>query len=281
MDKLYNIPGFLNYIKLNESKSDLVHAVKFENESDILLQSGPVAIDFYILAIKTNPDIAEDKDMATSYMYLDGPEKMLDWDYSEKMNGYALFINAKLLSKHIKEYNFMNYSTHEALFVTVDEKTILLDLFEKAYTEFEKENFSKEVIVSYTALLLSYTHQFYKRQFETRSSIYNKVVADFYGHLDEYFSNEKEIITLPSVNHFAQKANLTSNYFGDLIKHFTSHSPQEHIHRYIIQIAKGKLRQPQLSVSEIAYSMGFEYPTYFTRFFKKETGITPTVFRNQ
>lgn len=281
MEKLYNIPSFLKYLNLNHPKSDFVHAVQFDKEGGILLQSKPVTIDFYILAIKTNVDIPQSEGMATSYVYLDGPDKTLEWNFSQTFSGYGLFINAKLLDKHAKEYNFMNYNSHEALFVTEEEKTILLDLFEKAYNEYQKPNFSKEVIVSYTALLLSYTHQFYERQFETRSKIYNKVVANFYEHLDEYFKKENQEFVLPSVSFFADKANLTANYFGDLIKHFTGNNPNYHIHQYVIQVAKAKLRESDMTVSEIAFSLGFEYPTYFTRFFKKEVGITPTEFRNQ
>ena len=281
MDKLYNIPGFLKYLNLGTPKSDFVHAVQFDSEDRILLQSKPVAIDFYILAIKTNKDIPQSEGMSSSYVYLDGPNKTLEWNFSSSFSGYALFISDKLLAKHAKEYNFMNYNNHEALFVTDEEKAILLDLFEKAHQEYLKTNFSKEVIVSYTALILSYTYEFYKRQFESRSKLYNKVVADFYSQLDTYFNDGSKMLILPSVTYFAQKANLTANYFGDLIKYFTGSSPQEHIHQYIIQIAKSKLRQSNLTISEIAYSLGFEYPTYFTRFFRKETGITPTVFRNQ
>ncbi len=281
MDKIYNIPAFLRYVNNKEPKSDLLHITNYDTEHNTLLQSKPVYIDFYLLALKTNSDIPQSPDMSDTYAYFGRPDRFLEWNFSSMFTGYSMFIHAKLLDKYAREYNFVNYNNHEALFLTPEEKEVILDLFNKANAEYQKENFSKEVIVSYASLILSYVQVFYKRQFDTRSKIYNKVVADFYEQLDEYFNVRKAVIELPSVTFFAEKANLSSNYFGDLIKHFTGQSPQDHIHQYIVRKAKEKLRQTDLSVSEIAYSLGFDYPTYFTRFFRKETGITPTVFRNQ
>lgn len=181
----------------------------------------------------------------------------------------------------MKEYNFSGYNNHEALFLTPEEKKTLEDLFLKAYQEYGKTTFSREVIVSYAALILSYISLFYKRQFDSRSRQYNQVVADFYRHSEEHISEKDELPVLPSVGFFAEKAFLSVNYFGDLIKHYTGQPPQYHIHQSLLQVAKRKLRQTTVPVSEIGYSLGFEYPTYFTRFFKKETGITPLVFRRQ
>lgn len=286
MGKTYNIPDFLKYLDIGGSKNDVLHITQFDEHNNMLMRSKPVRIGFYLLAIKRVVDNniksrPSDDGMSDYYLYADCPNNFLEWDLVPPVSGYGMFIDGKLFGKHVRNYNFMSYDSHEALFLTKEEKNILFDLFTKAYSEFNKEDFSKEVLVSYASLILSYTQTFYKRQFESRSKMYNKVVADFYEHLDDYFNEMKETRELPSVTYFAEKANLSTNYFGDLIKHFTSNSPSDHIHQYIIQIAKTKLRQTDLSVSEIAYTLGFDYPTYFTRFFRKETGITPTEFRNQ
>lgn len=281
-NQTYNIPDFLAYLNIGGIKNEAIHVAHYDEQSKVRLQSKAVTIDFYYLSIKESDSIKKPKDnMSNCYLFLDCPGNELEWDYTLPAFGYSMFVSAKLLDKYAKEYNFMHYNNHEALYLTKEEKGTLLDLFKKAYSEFRKEEFSKEVLVSYSALILSYTQSFYKRQFESRSKIYNKVVSDFYAQLEGYFSKGKDVKELPSVNYFAQKANLSPNYFGDLIKHFTGTSPQEHIHQYIIQQAKHKLRQSTLSISEIGYSLGFDYPTYFTRFFRKETGITPNVFRNQ
>ncbi len=282
MGKIYNIPSFLKYINVKGTDSDMIQVIYYDEHPDILLKSLPAEIDFYLLALKDKIEVQSPvESMSDSYLYLDKPGNKIEWDLKNPFSGYAIFVNEKLLSRTIKDISFADYDRHEALFLTPEEKDTLYDLFSKSYKEYQKENFSKEVLISYTSLIISYTQIYYERQFEARSKIYNKVVADFYQQLDAFLNNENGISELPSVTYFAEKANLSTNYFGDLIKHFTGTSPIDHIHEGIIQIAKSKLRQTKLSVSEIAYSLGFDYPTYFTRFFRQKTGISPKVFRNQ
>lgn len=284
--KIYDIPGFARYINIGDVKSDDLHIAKYDERSDILYKSAPVTIDFYFLSIKSPvaKNVAgtmHDEEASDTYLFLDCPRNTLEWDIDAPVRGYSILVSASHLNKYAKGYNFMYYTNHEALFLTKDEETILWDLFEKAYREFSKEKLPKEVVISYIALILSYTQLFYTRQFDSRSKIYHKVIADFNKNLEDYFNDHKNVKGLPSVAYFAQKANLSPNYFGDLIRHFTGESPLEHIHNQIIQIAKLKLQQTHLSISEISYSLGFDYPTYFSRFFKKKTGIAPRAFRNQ
>ncbi|RKE42588.1 helix-turn-helix domain-containing protein [Sphingobacterium detergens] len=282
MGKKYNIPAFLKYINVKASSNDSIQVIHYDQQKEILLKSDPVELDFYLIAIKNNievqPPIAE---MSASYLFLDRPGNLMEWDLSGPFMGYGIFINEKILKKYAKDYSFTGYNRHEALFLTDRESRILSDLFIKAYDEFCQDGFSEDVLVSYTMLILSYTQNFYERQFQSRSKIYNQVVADFYKELDRYYSAQDGENKMPTVAYFAEKGNLSVNYFGDLIKHFTGKSPLEHIHQYIIQIAKEKLRQTNLTINEIAYDLGFDYPTYFTRFFRTKTGISPKIYRNQ
>ncbi|MCT3844541.1 AraC family transcriptional regulator [Elizabethkingia anophelis] len=282
MSKVYTIATFLKYLNIKGTNSDMIQVVHYDEHPDILLKSPPVQIDFYLLALKENIEVQSPvESMSDAYLYLDKPGNNIEWDLKNPFSGYAIFINEKLLSKTIKDVSFADYNRHEALFLTPEEKETLYDLFSKSYKEYKKENFSKEVLISYTSLILSYAQIYYERQFEARSKVYNKVVADFYQQLEACLNNPDGLSTLQSVTYFAEKANLSANYFGDLIKHFTGTSPIDHIHEGIIQLAKNKLRQTNLSISEIAYSLGFDYPTYFTRFFRQKTGISPKIFRNQ
>ncbi|UBM60826.1 helix-turn-helix domain-containing protein [Marinilongibacter aquaticus] len=280
--KSYNIPEFLKYINVKGGSSDFMQVVHYDEHPDILLKSQPAEIDFYLLALKDKIDIQSPvESMSDSYLYLDRPGNRIEWDLDSPFSGYAILVNEKLLDKTNRDISFAGYDQHEALFLTPEEKDTLYDLFSKSHREYRKENPSREVLISYTLLIISYTRIYYERQFEARSKIYNKVVADFYQQLDALLDSENGLPELPSVTYFAEKANLSTNYFGDLIKHFTGTSPIDHIHEGIIQSAKNKLRRTNLSVSEIAYSLGFGYPTYFTRFFRRKTGISPKVFRNQ
>ncbi|SDD70848.1 helix-turn-helix domain-containing protein [Niabella drilacis] len=282
MIKTYNIPAFLKYLNINASNSDTIQVVFYDEHPEKLLKSIPVKIDFYLLALKDKIEVQSPvEEMSDSYLFLDKPGNTIEWDLKEPFEGFAILISEKLLNKAVKDVSFADYNRHEALFLTKEEKETLYDLFRKAFAEFQKKNSATEVLVSYTSLILSYTQIYYERQFEARSNVYNRVVADFYKQLDNYLNEPNEKSGLPSVAYFAGQANLSTNYFGDLIKHFTGKAPIDHIHEGIIQIAKSRLLKTKLSVGEIAYSLGFDYPTYFTRFFRQKTGISPKVFRNQ
>nr|WP_315247431.1 helix-turn-helix domain-containing protein [uncultured Flavobacterium sp.] len=286
MEKTYNIQDFLSYANIDGYKNNHIHLTQYEEQPNIRKQSASIQIDFYLLAIKLNYDKEQNYgqtklDQSDSFVYLDQPGNHLEWSLSETLSGYHILIDAVVFKKLAREYSFVHYKNHEGLFITKEEENIIIDLFQKAYAEFKKDNFSKDIVLSYASLILSYIQSFYNRQFDTRSKLYNETVANFYKNLEDYYKNDKPANHSPTVSYFAEKANLSSNYFGDMIKHYTGNSPQEHIQQLIVQTAKNKLRNSQLSISEIAYNLGFEYPTYFTRFFKKATGITPNVFRNQ
>ncbi len=283
MSKKYNIPTFLKYINVKGTSNDSIQVVHYDEHKDILLKSEPVELDFYLIAIKSNIDVQPPiEEMSASYLFLDRPGNLLEWDLAGSFLGYGIFISEKLLKKYAKDYTFTGYNRHEALYLTERESRILLDLFKKAHDEYNQVDFSEDVVASYTTLILSYTQNFYERQFQSRSKIYNQVVVNFYRDLDNYYTHQSDgEQAFPTVVYFAERNNLSVNYFGDLIKHFTGKSPLEHIHQYIIQVAKEKLRQTKFTVNEIAYSLGFEYPTYFTRFFRSKTGISPKAYRNQ
>lgn len=239
-----------------------------------------------MLAIKTgiesDVDYGQtDFDESSSFLYMDQPKSELQWNVAKPFFGYNFLIDARLFNKYALGSNFPNYEDHEALFLIADEEILLKDIFEKAYSEYRKEKFSVDILVSYARLIFSYANAFYERQFETRSNLYNQIVTDFYHHLENYYDKQGEYIELPNVAYFAAKSNHSPNYFGDVIKHFTNNSLLEIIHEHLIKTAKEKLRDPNLTVSQIGYSLGFEYPTYFTRFFKNKTGMTPNSFRNR
>lgn len=283
---MYNIANFLIYANIDGYENSNVHLTHYEEQPNIRKHSEPVQIDFYLLAIKINYDKTKNFgqtafDQADSFVYLDQPGNYLEWDSGKPFSGYHILIGKEIFKKTAREYSFVHYGNHEGLFINKDEEVIITDLFKKAYAESKKGVLSKDVVLSYAALILSYVQSFYNRQFDTRAKLYNETVSNFYKHLEDYYDNDKPVNHTPSVSYFAEKANLSSNYFGDMIKHYTGNSPQDHIQQLIIQIAKNKLRNSSLTVSEIAYSLGFEYPTYFTRLFKKETGITPNLFRKQ
>jgi len=202
--------------------------------------------------------------------------------------GWALLFHPDLikgtpLGKHIQDYSFFSYDVNEALHLSEKERQIVLDCFGKIQYELELsiDKHSKTLIASNIELFLNYCTRFFDRQFITRDNANKGILERFENLLHDYFSSEQAANKgLPSVAYFAEELNLSSNYFGDLIKKETGKSAQEYIQSKIIDVAKERIFDINKSVSEIAYSLGFKYPQHFTRLFKQKTRMTPNEYRN-
>ena len=192
------------------------------------------------------------------------------------------FIRGTALGKHIEEYTFFSYETHEALHMSEAERNIILDCFAKIEFELRHaiDKHSKKLIVSNIELFLSYCTRFYDRQFITRDNVHKGILERFEKLLNDYYnSDEPQTVGLPSVAYCAEKLNLSANYFGDLIKKETGRSAQDYIQAKVIDVAKEKIFDASKSVSQIAYELGFKYPQHFTRLFKQRVGQTPNDYR--
>lgn len=191
-------------------------------------------------------------------------------------------IRGTSLGQNIKNYSFFSYLSNEALHLSQREKDIVLDCFNKIKQELEHpiDKHSKQLIAMNIELLLNYCLRFYERQFITRDIANKDILQKFELYLNEFWedSDSKEK-RLPSVAYFANKMFLSSNYFGDLIKKETGKSPKEYIQFNLIERAKDRIAGSNLSISEIAYELGFTYPQHFGRLFKKYTGMTPNEYR--
>ena len=204
-----------------------------------------------------------------------------------KTNTYGIIFHPDLLrgtslNKTIKNYTFFSYEINEALHVSEEEQGIILDCLKIIHKELEHgiDKHSKNLIVTYIELLLGYCMRFYERQFITRSKSNHDVLVHFEQLLDEYFEGTTaENNGLPSVKYFADKLCLSPNYFGDLFKKETGKTPQEYIHEKVIEIAKDRISGTQDTISQIAYSLGFQYPQHLCRLFKKRVGYTPNKYR--
>lgn len=191
-------------------------------------------------------------------------------------------IRGTSLGKGIGQYSFFDYSSREALHLSNDEKKIFTDCLNKIEMELGRpiDQHSKPLICRNIELLLDYCMRFYDRQFITRREANHDVLTRFENELNIYFrGNRAEREGLPSVKYFAERCFLSPNYFGDLVKKETGRSPQEFIQGKIIDLAKDFLAGTDKSVTEIAYSLGFQYPQHFNRYFKRGVGMTPMEYR--
>jgi len=192
-------------------------------------------------------------------------------------------IRGTQLGREIDSYSFFSYDSREALHLSESERQIVLDCFDKIDRELRHDidKHTKNLIVRNIELLLDYCTRFYDRQFITRSDVNRDTLSRFEQLLDEYFrSGEASRHGLPTVKYFADKVCLSPNYFGDMIKKETGKSAIEQIQLKLMNLAKRHLWETDLSITEIAYRLGFQYPQHFSRLFKRFTGITPTEFRS-
>lgn len=223
-------------------------------------------------------------------LVLVGPSQTIEFggynpDFVPK--GYALLFHPDLLmgtdlGKKIRNYSFFSYSSNEALHLSAKERKILLSLLDKIQFELEQnlDKHSKKLIVANIELFLDYCVRFYDRQFLTRELENKGTLQKFDDLLNAYFKSDKpQKHGTPSVSYFADQLHLSSNYFGDLIKKDTGKSAREYIQSKLIEEAKERVFDPNKSVSEIAYELGFKYPQHFGRLFKQRVGHSPKEFR--
>ena len=188
------------------------------------------------------------------------------------------------LGKNIKNYTFFSYAVNEALHLSDQERGIVMDCLEKISIELEHaiDKHSKALIAMNIELLLNYCMRFYERQFITRSNANKDALSQFEQLLEEYFQSQHPMQDgLPSVKYFADKVCLSPNYFGDMVKKETGRTPQEHVQEKVIELAKEHITETDETVSQIAYTLGFQYPQHLCRLFKRRVGCTPNEYRLQ
>lgn len=193
-------------------------------------------------------------------------------------------IRGTSLGREIKRYSFFSYASNEALHLSDEEKQIYLDCLSNIQAELQHpiDKHSRRLIVRNIELLLDYCMRFYERQFITRATANKDMLTKFEEELDWYFQSQlPQEQGLPTVKYFADRACLSPNYFGDLVKKETGRTAQEYIQDKLINIAKEEILSQTRNVSEIAYRLGFQYPQHFTRIFKKRVGCTPGEYRSQ
>ena len=200
-------------------------------------------------------------------------------------SGYSLLIHPDFLwnyplAKKIKQYGFFSYATNEALHLSDSEKATVISIFKLIEEELNSriDDFSQDVIISQIELLLNCSNRFYKRQFITRKAVSKDLLLKLEELLEEYF-NQSLIKGIPTVQYLSEQLNTSPSYLSDMLRSLTGQNTQQHIHNKLIEKAKEKLSATSLSVSEIAYELGFEHSQSFNKLFKTKTNLSPLAFR--
>lgn len=295
-------PYFLNsvselhtFLKIKRPTHPLVSVVNFD---DIPFKSPndikTIVYNFYTIYLKKNFDGKikygqQYYDFDNGIMTFFAPKQMFSVEAgsSAKVEGWMLvihpdFIQNYPLAKRIKEYGFFSYATNEALHLSDKEENIISELVQNLQHEIEAmiDNYTQDVVISHIDLLLNYCNRFYNRQFITRKKVSNDLFLKFENTLTAYYqSDDFSVLGLPTVQYFAVKLFVSPHYLNDMLKNLTGQTTQQHIQNQLIEKAKELLSTTNLSVSEIAYQLGFEYPQSFSKLFKNKTHLTPLAFR--
>lgn len=252
------------------------YSIMFKNYCRNHIRYGRNTLDFQdgsLVCMAPNQVISIDND-------IEATEDMLGWG----LFFHPDFIRGSSLSAKMKDYTFFSYEISEALHLAEKEQLVLYDCIQKIQAELNQnmDGFSQTITVANIELLLQYAARFYGRQFITRKSKNLDVVTKVEQILKAYLEDEgRRNDGIPTVKELAWKVHLSPSYLSDLLKKETGLNAQDHIHYFVIEQAKNILIQTSQSVSEIAYSLGFEYPQYFSRLFKLKTGKTPMEFRSE
>jgi len=290
------ITGFHRLRGLPPPQHPLISVVDFNlisKESDERISS--FVNGFYSIAMKKNFNGKirygqQEYDFDEGVMVFMAPGQVLRIQYFEgetTHTGWLLllhpdFLNQTALAKKMNSYAYFGYATHEALHLSEYEEGMVTQSVMAIRREYENyiDQFSHDVIIAQLELLFTYADRFYHRQFLTRKAGFQPILERLEGILNAWF-NDNEFMQkgLPTVQYVSGQLNVSPNYLSGLLKVLTGQSTQQHIQNKVIEKAKVQLSCTALTVSEIAYQLGFEHPQSFNKLFKSKTNLTPLEFR--
>ncbi|MCD2421137.1 helix-turn-helix transcriptional regulator [Niabella pedocola] len=266
-------------------------AVKLEPETIL----SAVTTDFYVVALKK--DCAGGKckygqqyyDFDEGIMYFMAPRQVLQFEdvLLNGVRGFVLvvhpdFLLSSALASKIGGYGYFSYTSNEALYLSEKEEHTIMDIIQNISREIDAnmDAFTQDLLVSNIDLLLKYCDRFYNRQFMTRKKINSDLLTRLESLLDDYFKQDQLAVRgIPTVQLVAHALHLSPNYLSDMLRVQTGQTTQQHIQHRVIEKAKELLSTTDMSVSEIAYHLGFEHPQSFHRLFKNRTAVSPAAFR--
>lgn len=256
----------------------------------------PMVADYYSISVKRGLSGKmrygqQEYDFDEGVMYFLAPGQVLQpapfTSENVQPSGWILIIHPDFLwntplAKSIRHYEYFDYAVNEALFLSDKEEAILNHIIMNIQQEYHGniDKFSQSIIISQIETLLNYADRFYQRQFITRKISNHQVLENLEQLLMDYFNNDKLAVKgLPTVQFISESLHVSPGYLRSLLKMLTGRSTQEHIHDKLIDKAKEKLSTTSMTVSEIAYELGFEHPQSFSKLFKTKTNSSPLEFR--
>jgi len=295
--RIKTISEYHQVMGLPKPEHPLISVINFESIKHFpFKESISILFNFYSISLKRNFNGRmkygqQEYDFDEGIMFFISPSQVfgieVERDAELRHSGWLLLVHPDFLwnsplAKTIKQYEYFDYSANEALYLSEKEEGIIISMMQNIGQEYHSniDKFSQNIIISQLELLLNYADRFYHRQFITRKIANHKILNRLEEILTEYFNNDDLAKQgLPTVQHIADTLNMSPNYLSGMLKTLTGQSTQQHIHDKLLEKAKEKLSTTGLSVSEIAYELGFEHPQSFSKLFKTKTNLSPLEFR--
>lgn len=299
MQHFNTLSAYFDYIELPRPEHPMLSVLSAKGSSFLPCpkkSSPPITNDCYSISLKKivkgSLNYGRTKyDFTNGVLIFLAPRQVLQWDSTAvfEQKGFSInfhedFIIGTDLAQQIKKCGFFSYYANEALHLSPKEERQIESIVENIEIEYHnnQDQFSKEIIISQLSTLLKYATRFYERQFLNRKELSNNLLEKLNEQLNSYFeSGQLQEKGIPSIDQLAEKMSVSQRYLSDTLKKETGKTTTEHLQLYLIDEAKNILLNPSKSVSEIAHELGFEYPQYFSRLFKKKEGITPSEFREK
>jgi AraC family transcriptional activator of pobA len=290
------ISEFHQFRELPKPEHPLISVINLEELKHLQHNGVSMVSEFYQISLKKNFHAKikygqQDFDFDEGIMFFMSPGQVLrievEKDTVLQQSGWMLLVHPDFLwntplAKTIKQYEYFDYSVYEALFLSEKEETIIAGIMQSIQQEYHSniDKFSQTVIIAQLELLLTYSERFHHRQFITRKIANHQMLDRLEDILTGCFSNDALAKNgIPTVQQVAEALNVSPNYLSGLLKTLTGVSTQQHIHNKLIEKAKEELSTTNLSVSEIAYNLGFEHSQSFSKLFKTKTNLSPLEFR--
>ncbi|RNL54229.1 helix-turn-helix domain-containing protein [Pedobacter jejuensis] len=294
--KFKTISDFHKFRGLPKPEHPLISVINLADVKSMPEGENSILLDFYSIALKRNFNAKirygqQKYDFDEGIMFFISPGQIFRIEVEKhttlNQSGWMLLVHPDFLwntplAKIIKQSEFFDYSVHEALFLSEKEENTIAAIMQNIQQEYHSniDKFSQNVMLAQLELLLTYSDRFYHRQFLTRKISNHTILNQLENILTNHFESDKLAKKgIPSVQFIAETLNVSPNYLSSLLKVLTGHSTQQHIHNKLMEKAKEKLSATDLSVSEIAYELGFEHPQSFSKLFKTKTNLSPLKFR--
>lgn len=299
MQHFKTLSSYLDYLELPRPEHPMLSVFNSKGDGNLPCpreSSPPITNDCYSISFKKYVDGnlnygRTEYDFTNGALIFIAPRQVLQWDNSVvfERKGFSInfhedFLKGTELAQQIKKYGFFSYSVNEALHLSPKEEKQIESIVENIHTEYQnnQDEFSKDIIISQLDTLLKYSNRFYERQFINRKELSNNLLDQFNKQLRAYFESGKlQEEGIPSIEHIAETLSVSQRYLSDTLKKETGKTSTEHLQLYLIDEAKNILLNPKKTIAEVAYDLGFEYPPYFSRLFKKKEGISPTEYREK